>query len=519
MPPRLKYLILIATLLRMLVAAVLEFGNDEAYYFLYALDVQPNYFDHPPGVAILIKLFTLNMSLTDEFFVRLGAIVCAGIGTWFAYQLGIALKNERTGWFAAILYTVSLYTSLLAGTFIIPDSPQVVAWMGAVLVMHGIVTTPADQQVSNKAWMQFGFLAGLAILCKVHGVFLWASMGAYLVMYGKERLRSSGVYLAAAITAVLISPILIWNIQNDFVTYRFHSERVEIQDSLIHLDFFVQAVVGQLLYCNPVNAVLIALSAWKLRTMTFMSIGSLRFILINGLPLVVVTTVMSLFNPMLPHWSGPGFMLLSFLAAAYLDETMSVSGKARDPRVLRISAYAMGGLIIAAVLVIELYPGTFGSKNKERFGDDDFTLDLYGWRQFSDSFGPWLTEQEQLGEIPPNLPLVSSKWFPAAHVEYYVARPLGRPVIGVGWVGDLHQYVWLNKARPELKIGGNALCIVPSNYNLMIEDRFSRDFGSAEIMRVFYSYRGGRMARYFTVYLLRDYKGQDEAHRRFQSGQ
>ena len=74
MPQRLVQLVVFASLLRMVVAAVLEFGNDEVYYFLYALDLQANYFDHPPGVALLIRLSTLNLLLTDEFFVRLGAI-------------------------------------------------------------------------------------------------------------------------------------------------------------------------------------------------------------------------------------------------------------------------------------------------------------------------------------------------------------------------------------------------------------------------------------------------------------
>ena len=61
----------------MVTASVLELGNDEVYYFQYAMDLQPNYFDHPPGVAWLIRIFTLNLVLTDEFFIRLGAIVCA----------------------------------------------------------------------------------------------------------------------------------------------------------------------------------------------------------------------------------------------------------------------------------------------------------------------------------------------------------------------------------------------------------------------------------------------------------
>ncbi len=498
----------------MVTAMVLEFGNDEAYYFLYALNLQPNYFDHPPGVALLIRIFTLNLTLTDEFFVRLGPIACAGVGTWLTYRLGTVLKNEQTGWFAAILYTASLYTSLLAGTFIIPDSPQVVAWLGSLLVMHSILAIPEDQPVPIRSWLLFGLLAGATILCKIHGVFLWVSLGGYIVFFTKKRLTSPGVYLSTAVTAVVISPILIWNIQNDFITYRFHSERVDVQGSWIHLDYFIQAVFGQLLYSNPVNSVLILIALWKLRTIKYLSSGSLRFVLFNGVPLVAIVSIMSLFNPMLPHWSGPGFMVLSFLAAAYLDEKMITTGNVREPRILNVSAIAVGTMLILAVLVIELYPGTFGSHTKSKFGDDDFTLDLYGWGRFSKSFGPWLSEQENLGKIPPNLPLVVNKWFPAAHIEYYVARPLNKTVIGVGQVVDLHQYVWLNQLRPALKLGDSALVIIPSNYYLDLEDSYYRNFHSAELVKVFYSYRGGSMARYFTVYLLKDYQANDEAHKK-----
>jgi 4-amino-4-deoxy-L-arabinose transferase-like glycosyltransferase len=126
-PRRLIQLIAVATALRMVLTLALEFGNDEAYYFLYALDLQWNYFDHPPGIAWLIRLSTLNLLLTDEFFVRLGAIACSAMGTVLVYRLGTVLKNEQTGWYAAILYTANLYTSLIAGTFITPDSPQIVA--------------------------------------------------------------------------------------------------------------------------------------------------------------------------------------------------------------------------------------------------------------------------------------------------------------------------------------------------------------------------------------------------------
>jgi len=512
MPRRLVQLIAVATLLRMLVAGVLEFGNDEVYYFLYALDLDLAYFDHPPGVAWLIRLSTLNLLLTDEFFVRLGAIACSAAGTLLVYRLGTVLKNEQTGWYAAILYTGNIYTSLIAGTFIIPDSPQVVAWLASLLVLHTIWTTPTYEEVPRRTWLLFGFLAGLTILCKVHGIFLWAGLGLHVLLHERRHLSNLNLYLSVAVTVVVISPMLIWNFQHDFITYGFHSDRVAVSEVWIHPDYFLQTLAGQLVYSNPVNAVLILIAAWQLRRMNYLSPASQRFIWMNGLPLVTVVTVMALFNPMLPHWSGPAMMVLSFLAAAWLDERKTRTGGVRDSRLLTASTLTVGVLVIAAVLVVRVYPGTFGSHEKMKFGADDFTLDLEGWGRFGKEFGVWIAEEEKKGTLPAGLSIVSNKWFPAAHIEYYVARPLGRPVVGVGWVIDLHQYIWLNLARPPLQPGDSALCIVPSNYPMALHESYYRDFTSIELRKVFYSYRGGRMSRYFIVYLLKGYTGKDQAH-------
>jgi hypothetical protein len=96
-------LIIFSTLLRVVVASLLELGNDEVYYQTYAGHLQWNYFDHPPMVALLIKISTLNLLLHHEVFIRLGPILCAAAGTWLIYKIGTRIRNSRTGWFAAIL--------------------------------------------------------------------------------------------------------------------------------------------------------------------------------------------------------------------------------------------------------------------------------------------------------------------------------------------------------------------------------------------------------------------------------
>jgi hypothetical protein len=493
------------------VACLLELSNDEVYYYLYALDIQPNYFDHPPGVGALIRISTGDLFITHEFFVRLGALVCAIFGTIFTYQLGKLLKNERTGFYAALLYNTSIYTSIIAGTFIIPDSPQVVLWLGAMWIMYRIIVN-ADLRLETplSEWLLFGLVSGLCVLCKVHGIFLWFGFGLYILFFQYRLLTSYGLYLSMLVTIVVISPILWWNIQNDFITYRFHSERVS--ENVLHMDYFLQTFGGQLLYSNPVNSVLIFIAFWKLTRVRILDTTSLRFIILNGLPIILVVTVLSLFNPMLPHWSGPGFMTLAFLAAAWLDEVTAKTPITRVPVVIKASGWLVVIALVAALGLIKFYPGTFGSHEKIRYGDGDFTLDMYGWRQFSNEFQPWFEEQRTQGALPADVKIVVNKWFPAAHLDYYVAEPLRIPVIGVGELKDLHHYYWLNKDRPQLKKGDDAICILPSNYQVMDGESYSRHFSSYTELAAFENTRSGELARYFYVYLLHDYLANDEAH-------
>jgi len=173
----LKRLIGISTLLRLIIAGGTLLGTDEVYYFFYAEHLQWNYFDHPPGVAILIRLSTLNNLLTSEIFVRLGSVVCAAINTWLIFKITSRLHHERAGWLAALLYTASLYASIICGIFILPDSPQSVFWMLSLLLMQEIFFPTSPKVNFRNHFLLLGLCIGAAIMCKVHGVFLWGGAG------------------------------------------------------------------------------------------------------------------------------------------------------------------------------------------------------------------------------------------------------------------------------------------------------------------------------------------------------
>ena len=68
-------LLVVSAIVRSILAAWMEFGNDEVYYWTYALYPDWSHFDHPPMVGWVIQLFSLNLLFDSEFVIRLASVV------------------------------------------------------------------------------------------------------------------------------------------------------------------------------------------------------------------------------------------------------------------------------------------------------------------------------------------------------------------------------------------------------------------------------------------------------------
>ncbi len=487
-------LILIAACLKMIAAPFLELGNDEVYYWTYALQLDFNHFDHPPLVGFLIRVFTLNMHWVSEFSMRLGAIVSASIGCYFVFKTTVNLSTERAGWYAALLYQAGVYTGFIAGFFILPDSAQLIFWTASLYVMSLLLFTNKEKQIGY--WMLLGLLIGLATLSKVHGLFLWAGFGAYLLFANYKKIFSWPFVVAVFVTLLCIVPIVYWNVINDFITYRFHSERVT--HSGIDIKSFTTELVGEVLYQNPVVYILMAAALFSFKKILFQQKNIGRWLLWMSLPLILVFWMVALFNPTLPHWSGPAFIPLIILAGIYIDQKKIHW----HVYLLRTSVALVFSILLALVIIVQKYPGNFGSQQSNNLGEYCPTLDLSGWKSFSVVFDS-LAKKDQANHTMSEAPsIIVGKWFPAGHLEFYTARTTGLALMGVGTLQDIHKFAWLNKERPKLTMGADAYCIVPSNVPFDVAAAYGSYFTTIDTPIRIDQKRGDVVVRYFLVYRL-----------------
>lgn len=497
----------ISALVRGVLAAWLEFGNDEVYYWTYALYPDWSHFDHPPMVGWMIQLFSLNLLFDSEFFVRLASVAFMTANTYIVFRIGKELKDAMTGLYAALLFTASIYAFVITGIFIMPDTPLMLFWLLAVWM--------AVRSEKNQNMILFGLFAGLAMLSKYSGIFLWVGMGLYVLVFNRKQLKNPYLYLALLVSLICCIPVLYWNLQNDFISFRFHGERVG--GGSVNFGSFGTELLGEFLYNNPVN---FALAVIAIVVAIKGGIGIrkplLRLMLCISLPMIVVFWLFALMRPTLPHWNSPAYVTLILLSAVWLREKHGDS----DCLPKSVTAALCVLLLTLCVGVAEIKTG-FISLDKhtdpEQLGRDDFTLDMYGWRQLGEKFSSFRDAKIGDGVMKEDDGIVADQWFPLANLDYYVARPLGMRVMGLGWPEFLHKYLWINEKRDGFHLGESYWFLTDSRYFKDPKVMYQWYFEEINLVEVIEIERCGKPAKNFFVYVCRNLIAEPPALSQFKA--
>jgi len=254
-----------------------------------------------------------------------------------------------------LLYTSSIYAFIVTGIFILPDTPQSLFWLLALRQMLRTLHYCPHQPESRIRILNLGILLGLGMLSKYTTVFIWFGIGSYILFYNRKWLKSISLYASALISLLLFFPVILWNIQNDFISLTFQGGRLSLFESSLRPDFLLTEILGEFFYNNPINVVLAFMALWAFakKKNEFMGKNSFRILLWTSIPLILVFIMFSLFRRTLPHWTGPAYVTLNIVAAAWLR---SVSEKRDYPFMilgqLRYAIYLILLIVVAGLFQV-----------------------------------------------------------------------------------------------------------------------------------------------------------------------
>ncbi|TMJ88989.1 MAG: glycosyltransferase family 39 protein, partial [Alphaproteobacteria bacterium] len=212
--------------LRLLAAAWTPLTFDEAYYWMWSKHLAGGYYDHPPGVAAVIRLGTL-IAGDSEIGVRLVSILLALPMSWAIFRAASILFGDlRVATTATILLNVSLMVAV--GTLIVtPDAPLLVASSFVLFFLAKVLETGR-----GAWWLAVGAAVGTALLSKYTALFFGPAILIWLVIVPKLRhwLVSPWLYLGGMVALALFSPVILWNADHHWVSFIKQIGRARIED-------------------------------------------------------------------------------------------------------------------------------------------------------------------------------------------------------------------------------------------------------------------------------------------------
>ncbi|MEY9124007.1 4-amino-4-deoxy-L-arabinose transferase-like glycosyltransferase [Bradyrhizobium yuanmingense] len=209
------------TLLRIVYASAIELRTDEAYYWTWSKEAALSFLDHPPGIAWLIRFGTAIFGDTN-LGVRFGGIVAMLVTQLLLADIVRRLTHDaRAIVFAVLMPEAALYYGLLMAKV----APDVAMIPFAVAMMWSLVRLA--QSGDGRWWLAAGLFGGLAMLSKFTVILFAPAVAAFLLVpdWRWRWLRSPYPYLAVLVALAVFSPVLIWNAQHDWASFRFQGVR------------------------------------------------------------------------------------------------------------------------------------------------------------------------------------------------------------------------------------------------------------------------------------------------------
>ena len=255
-------LIAVLTTLRMIYASLIDLRTDEAYYWTWSKENVLCFLDHPPMIAWFIRFGTAIFGDTN-----LG-VRFAGILAMLITQLLLAdiVRRVTHDVRAIVLAVLMPEAALYYGLLMAKVSPDVALIPFAVAMVWALIRV--NESGDGRWWLAAGVFAGLALLSKFTVVMLIPAVLAFMLApdWRRRWLLSPYPWLAAVFALVLFLPVLIWNAQHDWASFRFQLVRATATHELslrtvadfIGLQF---GLVGFILL--PVVLSGVSLTAWR----------------------------------------------------------------------------------------------------------------------------------------------------------------------------------------------------------------------------------------------------------------
>jgi 4-amino-4-deoxy-L-arabinose transferase-like glycosyltransferase len=291
--------------------SVVDLYFDESQYWSWAQQPAFGYYSKPPMIAWIIAAAE-RVCGSGEVCIRSPSPIFYLATSLLFYALASTLYDRRVAFWAAL--TLVFTTSVAFSARIIStDVPLFFFWTLALLAYVKLL------QGADFRWtIVLGLALGLGLLAKyMMGCFLLSiAIAAFFDRKARDFLKTPAFWTALVIAAVLIAPNLLWNIDNDFATFRHTGDNIRGSGAHYSLRNGFQFLGSQFVVFGPITfgfLIAIILGGGK-----FPLIREDRLMLAFSLPVLAIVTVLSFVTRAHANWTATAVVSSIIVVVAVL---------------------------------------------------------------------------------------------------------------------------------------------------------------------------------------------------------
>jgi len=220
-----------------------EFLHIEAGHHLAA-----GYMDFPPMIGILAalqNLFHSDSIIVNRFFANVASVLIVILTGKTVLKLG----GKQLALVITLLCVLFSPAFGLSQSLFLPVVFEQLFWVLGIYILAVFCSDPKDQYI-----IYFAIAAALGFMTKYSILLLFAGLFISVVLLQREILVKKSLWKAVLIFLIIISPNIVWQVNNHFPVFRHISELYDAQLDKVSLIGELKTLV---LFVNPVSVVFI----------------------------------------------------------------------------------------------------------------------------------------------------------------------------------------------------------------------------------------------------------------------
>lgn len=326
-----------------LASGTIELSEDEAYQWVWSKHLALSYFSKPPLIAFT-QFVSTSIWGDTAFGVRFFSPLIAATLGFLLLRFFAREVNGRAGFFLVLIVTATPLLSVGA-TLLTVDPLTVLFWTAAMLTGWKAV----QENSRSSDWLWTGLWMGMGFLSKYSSPLMWMCWVVYFIVWppARKHLRTRGPWLALLVNLFCTLPVLIWNMQNNWISLAHVARHTGVGKAAAplskHLSWLAEFFGAEVFLLNPVffvAAAIALIAIWRAAKRDARQV----FLFCMGAPVFVLYIFLSLRSRVQPNWVAPSVLPMFAVMVIYWDARMR--GGARQ-----VKWWLTAGLLIGVFFV------------------------------------------------------------------------------------------------------------------------------------------------------------------------